>query len=360
MKITDFLSDVGRPVAYFPKLRCITGSINATLFLCQLLYWEGKQECKNGWVYKSHADMEEETGLSRREQELVRKTLKDAGFIEEKLAGLPRTLHYRVVKDVINAAWDNHIATLEEESTVSQNDSLCDQKVHTISQNDTACPQKGHTYATKRDIHMSPKGTSITENTTENTTETTIGAPHNVEEEEKDSILTDEEETGLPKTKKPRGESTMWDKPSKYVEDNKNLGEKESTDLVADAIYGMMSDVSRRTVSKKKPARNSKTILALFKAESNRLFGGCVPFETGKDMKLLRTMIDELGYDTTLEMMNWMFRNWAEFNRECKLRPGLPTIGMFWGFRAYLMEKILLVSDDKVTMQGEKIDENRF
>jgi hypothetical protein len=51
MKLTDFLQDVGRPVAFYPSLRRITGSTTATLFLCQLIYWKGKEADKEGWIY---------------------------------------------------------------------------------------------------------------------------------------------------------------------------------------------------------------------------------------------------------------------------------------------------------------------
>ena len=60
MKLTDFLQDVGRPVAYYPSMRKITGSTNATILLCQLIYWCGKQRDPNGWIYKSVDEVEEE------------------------------------------------------------------------------------------------------------------------------------------------------------------------------------------------------------------------------------------------------------------------------------------------------------
>jgi hypothetical protein len=43
VRLSDFLVDVGRPVAYYPQLSHITGGVKETLFLCQLLYWDGKQ-----------------------------------------------------------------------------------------------------------------------------------------------------------------------------------------------------------------------------------------------------------------------------------------------------------------------------
>jgi hypothetical protein len=52
LRLTDFLADAGRPVAYYPRLRELTGSISATLLLCQLIYWHGKQRDPSGWIYK--------------------------------------------------------------------------------------------------------------------------------------------------------------------------------------------------------------------------------------------------------------------------------------------------------------------
>ena len=56
-----------RPVAYHPALVKVAGSVTAALFLSQLLYWHGKGSDPE-WIYKTQADMEEETGLSRREE----------------------------------------------------------------------------------------------------------------------------------------------------------------------------------------------------------------------------------------------------------------------------------------------------
>jgi len=57
VRLSDFLVDVGRPVAYYPKLSHITGGVKETLFLCQLLYWDGKQNDSGGWIYKTQQEM---------------------------------------------------------------------------------------------------------------------------------------------------------------------------------------------------------------------------------------------------------------------------------------------------------------
>lgn len=105
MKLTDFLSDVGRPVAYYPGLRRITGSTTATILLCQLIYWTGKESRGDGWIYKSSEELTEETGLSYDEQVTARKHLTQAGLIQEEYKRLEHRMYFRVEMDAINDKW---------------------------------------------------------------------------------------------------------------------------------------------------------------------------------------------------------------------------------------------------------------
>lgn len=109
MKLSDFLSDVGRPVAFYPGLRKITGATTATLFLCQLIYWFGKEQTKDGWLYKVSDDIEKETGLSYEEQKTARRHLVGKKLIEERYDRLNHIMYFRVSFDEINRAWDCHI-----------------------------------------------------------------------------------------------------------------------------------------------------------------------------------------------------------------------------------------------------------
>ena len=68
MKLTDFLIDLGNSVAYYPKLVEVTGGVLPNLFLCQMYYWLGKQKNPEGWIYKTQAEIEKETGLTRKQQ----------------------------------------------------------------------------------------------------------------------------------------------------------------------------------------------------------------------------------------------------------------------------------------------------
>lgn len=97
--ILEILAD--RPVAYHPRMAKAVGGVKQAIFVCQFLYWNGKGKKKDGWIFKKQADIEEETGLTRREQETVRTHLKKSGILEEELHGVPATMHYRLNVDVL-------------------------------------------------------------------------------------------------------------------------------------------------------------------------------------------------------------------------------------------------------------------
>lgn len=105
MKLTDFLQDVGRPVAYFPKLKRITGSTTATILLCQFIYWRGKEADQDGWLYKTSEEIEDETGLTYNEQKTARKVLVEAELLQEHYARLDHQLRFKIDLDKINESW---------------------------------------------------------------------------------------------------------------------------------------------------------------------------------------------------------------------------------------------------------------
>lgn len=106
MKLSNYFENVGRPVAYYPRLAPFLGSVKATLFLCQLLFWEGKQRDKEErWIYKTQDEIQKETGLSRREQESARKQLRERGYLDEQYKGVPRQLFFRINLEAIDREW---------------------------------------------------------------------------------------------------------------------------------------------------------------------------------------------------------------------------------------------------------------
>jgi hypothetical protein len=79
------------------QAKCIRKFGNAAgIYARQLTFWDGKGMDPEGWIYKSEAEMEAETGLSRRSQREARKVLTGCEVLEEKRQGLPRRLFYRL------------------------------------------------------------------------------------------------------------------------------------------------------------------------------------------------------------------------------------------------------------------------
>src|SRR5581483_10535064 len=50
----------------------------------------------DGWVWKTQDQLHAETGLTRKEQESARRYLRDADVLEERKAGVPAKLYFRV------------------------------------------------------------------------------------------------------------------------------------------------------------------------------------------------------------------------------------------------------------------------
>jgi hypothetical protein len=106
MRLTDFLKDAGKIVAFYPGLKRVTGSVTASLLLSQLFYWCDKTKDKDGWIYKTNYDLEEETSLSVYEQQTARKTLVDLKILEEEFKRLDHTMRFRLNLDRLNELWE--------------------------------------------------------------------------------------------------------------------------------------------------------------------------------------------------------------------------------------------------------------
>lgn len=103
--IVSLLAGLGESYTYYPILTRITGAATATIFLSNLIRWTGKQRNRDGWIYKTREQLAVETGMTRYEQETARRLLKQRGYLEEKVCGLPAQLHYRLNAEAIHAAW---------------------------------------------------------------------------------------------------------------------------------------------------------------------------------------------------------------------------------------------------------------
>jgi hypothetical protein len=94
-KIKDILPH--RVVGYSPDLARMVGGATTGLFLSQLLYLSDKGHNPEGWVYKSEAEMGQETGLTKREQQTARRKLLALGVITIIRGGFRNTYHFKVI-----------------------------------------------------------------------------------------------------------------------------------------------------------------------------------------------------------------------------------------------------------------------
>lgn len=152
MKNTDTLLEFDRPIAYhrvFVPLAGVTGAV----FLSQAIYWHNRTKHEGKWFYKTAAEWEEETGMTRKEQEGARKKLVAAGILKEERRGVPAKLWFQVQKDAL-LEWLNGQTRLTKK----------------VNPDSTNCRNKS-----------SQKGETITEITTKTTPETTYpGADENI------------------------------------------------------------------------------------------------------------------------------------------------------------------------------------
>jgi hypothetical protein len=122
-QIKDMLPN--RVVGYSPDLARIVGGATIGLFLSQLLFLSDKGANAQGWVYKSEAEMGQETGLTKREQQTARRKLLSLGVIAIMRGGWKNTYHFKVIWEklyqvIAGFQWPQNIPTqkIEQQQTV--------------------------------------------------------------------------------------------------------------------------------------------------------------------------------------------------------------------------------------------------
>lgn len=108
MKLSDFLIDVGQPVPYYPTLSKVVGGIKPCILLCRLAWWSGLQHDVDGWIYKTQDEIEDETGLTAKEQVSAREELKHLELLEEKEDRLNHKKFYRICSDRLDELWEQN------------------------------------------------------------------------------------------------------------------------------------------------------------------------------------------------------------------------------------------------------------
>ena len=122
-----------KPIAFNPLLAKLAGSACAGLFMSQLLYWWNKGSNDN-WIYKTIKETEEETCLTRSEQDTAIKAWLRLQVLQVKKYGVPPKRHFNIdtnklfglLKEVLN---DTH--SVKSTNQFAENSkSICDNRQH--------------------------------------------------------------------------------------------------------------------------------------------------------------------------------------------------------------------------------------
>jgi len=90
------------PIVFHRCYVDITGSVTAALWLSHAVYHITEHAAEeDGWFSKSQSAWEQETGLSRREQETARKLLVGLHILKERRPGLQRPMQFQIDFDIL-------------------------------------------------------------------------------------------------------------------------------------------------------------------------------------------------------------------------------------------------------------------
>ncbi len=113
-----------RPIAYHRAFVKIGTGITGAVMLSQAVYWSSRTADRDGWFYKTQTEWEDETGMTRYEQEGARKKLKALGVLEEVKKGVPCKVFYRVNTNRIEALLIQY-AEIPQTSLGKTNSTVC-------------------------------------------------------------------------------------------------------------------------------------------------------------------------------------------------------------------------------------------
>ena len=119
MNNTLFLRELNaRPIAFYPLYAKIAGGVTAGVLLSQLMYWFAN--AKQDKIYKTNAEILEETTLSEAELKTAKNKVKNLGFIHISLEGLPARTYYQIDWGKYQDVMINFANLMSENSQTSQ------------------------------------------------------------------------------------------------------------------------------------------------------------------------------------------------------------------------------------------------
>jgi len=93
-----------RPISYYPINAKIMGSVTGGIALSQILYWFTAGKKPPTKIYKTDAELQEETYLTNNEMRAVKKKLKALNFLTVSREGVPARTFYEIDWNAYNSS----------------------------------------------------------------------------------------------------------------------------------------------------------------------------------------------------------------------------------------------------------------
>lgn len=119
MSITSAITTLGRPVAFYPAIARAFGDVNTALIVCQFMYWRSRVGERE--IYKTQAEIEQETFVPAHTQRRVLKRLSDLGMVTVEKKGIPARNHFEWHWDVVDTFVSDYILQSQQDVTTSAN-----------------------------------------------------------------------------------------------------------------------------------------------------------------------------------------------------------------------------------------------
>ena len=153
-----------RPIAFQRAFVTLGAGITGALMLSQSVYWSSRCDDVDGWFYKTMSEWEDETGLTRSEQEGARRKLVKIGVLEEMKKGVPCRLYYRVNMEALAA---NLGAENPKTSTRETRKPVCRKPAYRGAENLQTSVQDSSKQACREPAFLTETTTEITAETTQ-------------------------------------------------------------------------------------------------------------------------------------------------------------------------------------------------
>jgi len=135
MRLATITPEIGRHYGVYGPILKRLGT-KAGLLFCNLAWWTGCQTNKEGWIYKSSQDIEDELGLTYREQRAAREVLRSHGLLLEHNDRKNHVLFFKIDQDAFVKWW--HEEAPNEQLTKEKEPQSSDSKEAGLLQNVTS------------------------------------------------------------------------------------------------------------------------------------------------------------------------------------------------------------------------------